>query len=74
MCVLRCSDVCCVCPSLCSPSALPRFSSVSDLAEFIDSKQLIATTCLGITHPLFAKVKFDYCMSYFHIYYQAHQR
>ena len=28
----------------------------------MESKKIIATTCLGIKHPIFHKKKFDYCI------------
>ena len=30
--------------------------------ELVNSRPIIATTCLGITHPIFAQKKFDYCI------------
>ncbi|CAG8593896.1 4276_t:CDS:10 [Paraglomus brasilianum] len=35
---------------------------VDELAEFVMSKPVVATTCLGINHWLFHKRRFDYCI------------
>ncbi|TPX63675.1 hypothetical protein SpCBS45565_g06433 [Spizellomyces sp. 'palustris'] len=37
-------------------------NSVEDLEKFYMSKQIVATTCLGINHVLFTKRTFDYCI------------
>lgn len=38
------------------------FQTTDEFGEFVNSKQVVATTCLGITHPLFQRKKFDYCI------------
>eukprot|EP00698_Gefionella_okellyi_P005877 TRINITY_DN1530_c0_g2_i1.p1 TRINITY_DN1530_c0_g2~~TRINITY_DN1530_c0_g2_i1.p1 ORF type:complete len:1295 (+),score=291.04 TRINITY_DN1530_c0_g2_i1:37-3921(+) len=39
-----------------------RLQSADDLDDLIRSKNIIATTCLGINHPLLSKRKFDICI------------
>ncbi|KAJ3395007.1 Tripartite DNA replication factor [Entophlyctis sp. JEL0112] len=39
-----------------------RFGSVNDVRQWYEGKPVVATTCLGIKHPIFAKRKFDYCI------------
>ena len=35
---------------------------VNRLDEFMRSRQLVATTCYGISHPVLARAGFDYCI------------
>ncbi|KAL5016164.1 hypothetical protein ScPMuIL_005753 [Solemya velum] len=37
-------------------------SSVSELREFYKSQTIVATSCLGTTHPVFNQRKFDVCI------------
>lgn len=39
-----------------------NLETVEQLDEFYKSKQLIATTCSSINHPIFSKIEFDYCV------------
>ncbi|KAJ1938921.1 DNA replication endonuclease-helicase Dna2, partial [Linderina macrospora] len=39
-----------------------NLSSVHQLDEYFRKAPVVATTCLGVTHPLFAIRKFDYCI------------
>ncbi|CAG8692322.1 26001_t:CDS:2, partial [Dentiscutata erythropus] len=39
-----------------------QYDNVDMFRTFIESKQVIATTCLGITHYIFSKRRFDYCI------------
>ncbi len=32
------------------------------MIEWLNSKSIVATTCLGITHGILKKKKFDYCI------------
>ncbi|KAJ3294016.1 Tripartite DNA replication factor [Borealophlyctis nickersoniae] len=45
-----------------TPNPNGEISSVEELDQFYNSKMVVATTCLGITHMLFMKRKFDYCI------------
>ena len=36
--------------------------TVRQTDQYYMSKPIVATTCLGITHPLFSKRRFDYCI------------
>lgn len=38
------------------------FTSTHQLREFYNSKNVVATTCLGINHPIFMHKTFDYCI------------
>eukprot|EP00158_Paraphelidium_tribonemae_P008638 Partr_v1_DN28636_c3_g1_i3_m49509 putative Dna replication helicase len=37
-------------------------NSIDELAAKIQSAQIVGCTCLGITHPLFGRKRFDYCI------------
>ncbi|CAH1801027.1 unnamed protein product [Owenia fusiformis] len=39
-----------------------QFTNVEDLKDFYSSKNIVATTCLGATHPIFGQRKFDVCI------------
>ncbi|KAK9768425.1 DNA replication endonuclease-helicase Dna2 [Basidiobolus ranarum] len=41
---------------------LSKLTSVKELENFYASKNVVATTCLGIGHNLFTKRRFDYCI------------
>jgi DNA replication ATP-dependent helicase Dna2 len=37
-------------------------NSIQDYSDLLMNIPLVATTCLGIRHPIFKKRKFDYCI------------
>ncbi|CAL4122921.1 unnamed protein product, partial [Meganyctiphanes norvegica] len=39
-----------------------NIKDIASLADFYNSKPVIATTCLGVNHVLFSKKKFDICI------------
>ncbi|XP_047126178.1 DNA replication ATP-dependent helicase/nuclease DNA2 isoform X2 [Hydra vulgaris] len=39
-----------------------QFSSTAQLKEFYNKQSVVATTCLGIGHPIFLHKCFDYCI------------
>ncbi|KAK3727809.1 hypothetical protein QZH41_008231, partial [Actinostola sp. cb2023] len=39
-----------------------QVKTVNDLREFYMSKNVVATTCLGVNHALFSQRSFDYCI------------
>ncbi|KAJ3036787.1 Tripartite DNA replication factor [Rhizophlyctis rosea] len=45
-----------------TPNHKGEITTVQGFVEFYASKQIVATTCLGINHMLFTKRKFDYCI------------
>ncbi|KAJ3206193.1 Tripartite DNA replication factor, partial [Clydaea vesicula] len=45
-----------------SQSKLKDIKTVEGLASFYASQSVVATTCLGIKHVIFAKHRFDYCI------------
>ncbi|XP_065062529.1 DNA replication ATP-dependent helicase/nuclease DNA2-like isoform X2 [Rhopilema esculentum] len=42
--------------------AAKNIKSIEGLHHFYNQKNIVATTCLGINHPLFLKKRFDYCI------------
>jgi DNA replication ATP-dependent helicase Dna2 len=48
-------------PTFCSLSDT-RHTSFSTLRETLSSPQIVATTCLSISYPIFQLRKFDYCL------------
>ncbi|KAI5296083.1 Tripartite DNA replication factor [Ascosphaera acerosa] len=42
-------------------AALPR-NSIDELREAYENSQIVATTCLGISHSMFSNRTFDYCI------------
>ncbi|KAJ1856993.1 DNA replication endonuclease-helicase Dna2 [Coemansia sp. RSA 1822] len=40
----------------------PSFSTVRELDAYFASAQVVATTCLGVTHALFSRRRFDFCI------------
>jgi DNA replication ATP-dependent helicase Dna2 len=43
-------------------TASKELLTVQKLREFYESQKVVATTCLTIKHPIFSKMKFDYCI------------
>ncbi|CAG8481288.1 21386_t:CDS:2 [Rhizophagus irregularis] len=39
-----------------------KFESLDEFTEFIESRRVVATTCLGMNNPIFTKRRFDYCI------------
>ncbi|CAO1628253.1 unnamed protein product [Sympodiomycopsis kandeliae] len=44
------------------PYTLPRASTVEELQSFIESPNVVGTTCLSTNHIIFNLKKFDYCI------------
>ncbi|CAB4428987.1 unnamed protein product [Rhizophagus irregularis] len=39
-----------------------KFESLDEFTEFIESRRVVATTCLANEYPIFTKRRFDYCI------------
>ncbi|KAL1918139.1 uncharacterized protein VTP21DRAFT_3405 [Calcarisporiella thermophila] len=46
----------------CTPNYDGSINSVAALDAFYNSRPVVGTTCLGISHPIFTKRRFDYCI------------
>ncbi|KAJ2132526.1 DNA replication endonuclease-helicase Dna2, partial [Coemansia sp. RSA 788] len=40
----------------------PSFSTVRELEAYFSNAQVVATTCLGVTHAVFSRRRFDFCI------------
>ncbi|KAJ1791748.1 DNA replication endonuclease-helicase Dna2 [Coemansia sp. RSA 2167] len=40
----------------------PSFSTVRELDAYFSNAQVVATTCLGVTHAVFSRRRFDFCI------------
>ncbi|XP_037077017.1 DNA replication ATP-dependent helicase/nuclease DNA2-like [Pollicipes pollicipes] len=48
--------------AFCSERLTDRLTTPEQLAEFYEARPVVATTCLGINHPIFQRRKFDICI------------
>ncbi|CAG8477198.1 11131_t:CDS:2 [Funneliformis caledonium] len=39
-----------------------KFESIDEFSDFIETRKVVATTCLGMNNPIFTKRRFDYCI------------